>query len=105
MSVLRSKARRRLSGSVMSALGWLRRMLKLAVEWKTIRAPDSPIRLLPGEKRRERVLTAEEDAAYFAAARQIGAAIVQEYERALDGIRATQRGEKPTAPRDPRLLH
>jgi integrase len=91
--------------TVNRALGCLRRMLKLAVEWKTIRAPDSPIRLLPGEKLRERVLTAEEDAAYFAAARQIGAAIVQEYERALDGIQATQRGEKPIAPRDPYLLH
>lgn len=82
----------------------LRRMLKLAVEWKVIRAPDSAVKMLPGELRKDRVLSADEEAAYFKAASEIGDNILKAYRKALEGIRATQRDQKPTEPRDPYLL-
>jgi integrase len=45
----------------------LRRILRLAVEWGHV--PQSPkIKMLPGETRRERVITPEEEASYLAAA-------------------------------------
>jgi integrase len=53
--------------SVNSSLQVLRRMLRLALEWDVIeRAPK--IKLLPGERHRERVVTPEEEARYLAAA-------------------------------------
>ena len=53
--------------SVNSALQVLRRILHLAVEWGAVEVAPS-IRMLPGERRRERVVTPEEEARYFAAA-------------------------------------
>ena len=53
--------------TVNSSLRVLRRMLRLAVEWGQLeRAPK--IKLLPGERHRERVVSVEEEARYVAAA-------------------------------------
>ena len=90
--------------TVNRTLHCLRRMLKLAVEWKVIRAADSAVKMLPGEKRNERVLSTDEEAKYLKAAREVGDGILTEYRKALDGIRATQRDEKPVEPQDPYLL-
>jgi integrase len=90
--------------SINRALQVLRRMLRIAVEWgKTEKAPPR-ISLLPGERRRERVLTMAEEADYLKAAQAIGEGILEAYEKALEGIRATERGEKPVKPQDPFLL-
>ena len=78
-------------------------MVRLAIEWdKLEKAPT--IRLLPGERRRERVLTFGEETVYLESARNVGQSILEKYTRALEGIRATQRGELPTKPADPFLL-
>src|SRR6516164_9432559 len=53
--------------SVNSSLQVLRRTLRLAVEWGA--AESAPrVKMLPGERRRERVVTPEEQARYVAAA-------------------------------------
>lgn len=90
--------------SINRALQVLRRMLRIAVEWgKTEKAPPR-VSLLPGERRRERVLSLAEEAAYLKASQAIGDGILDAYEQALEGIRATQRGEQPIKPQDPFLL-
>jgi integrase len=53
--------------SVNASLRVLRRVLKIAVEWAVIDKMPK-IRLLPGEKHRERVVTPEEEARYLVAA-------------------------------------
>lgn len=53
----------------------LRRILGLAVEWGTIdRAPK--VKMLPGERHRERVVTPEEEACYLAAAPEPLASVI-----------------------------
>ena len=79
-------------------------MLRLAVEWGKVEKAAPRISLLPGERRRERVLTPAEEAAYLKAAQQIGDGILSAYQSALEGIRATSRGEQPIKPEDPYLL-
>jgi len=59
---------------------------------------------IPGERRRERVLSEEEEAQYLKAASDIGDSILSAYDRSLGGIRASQRGEQPIKPEDPYLL-
>jgi len=64
-------AHRQLQGlqvaSVNASLRVLRRVLKLAVEWGVV--PSAPkVKLLRGERRRERVVTLEEEAKYLAVA-------------------------------------
>jgi integrase len=83
----------------------LRRMLKLAMEWGITDKALVKVRLQPGELRRSRVLTADEEQRYLAGARAVGDALIRAYEKALGGIRATQRGEQPIKPPDPYLLH
>lgn len=84
----------------------LRRIFKLAEEWEATSRALPKVRLLPGEKRRERVLSYEEEEAYLKAAQEIGTAILQAHAEALKGIRATQRGQTPIVPKDPHaLLH
>lgn len=61
------------------------------------------MKLLAGENRRERVLAAEEEAAYLEAATAVGKEIQREYELAVTGTRAVKRGQQPR-PRDPYLL-
>jgi integrase len=82
----------------------LRRAFKLAEEWGRTDRVLPRVRMLPGENRRERVLTADEEAAYLQAAEAVGDGILEAYERALEGIRATVRGEQPAKPSDPFLL-
>ncbi len=90
--------------SINRALQVLRRMLRLAVEWGKVEKPAPRISLLPGERRRERVLSGSEEAAYLRAAQAIGDSILERYTLALEGIRATQRGRQPIKPEDPFLL-
>jgi integrase len=90
--------------SINRALQVLRRMLRLAVEWGKVEKAAPRVSLLPGERRRERVLAPAEEAAYLKATHQIGNGILEAYQRALEGIRATARGEQPNKPEDPYLL-
>lgn len=90
--------------SINRALQVLRRMLHLAVEWGQVEKAPARVRLIPGEQRRERVLSEDDEAAYLIAAGAVGESIVAAYTRALDGIRATKRGEQPLKPRDPYRL-
>jgi integrase len=60
-----------------------------------------PISLLPGERRRERVLSPAEEVAHPQAAQTIGEKMLEAYMRAKNGIRATQRGQRPNEPEDP----
>jgi len=90
--------------SINRALQVLRRMLRLAVEWGKSEKAAPRVQLLPGERRRERVLSPTEEAAYLKATQQIGEGILEAYERALEGIRATARDEQPIKPEDPYLL-
>ncbi len=53
--------------SINSSLRVLRRVLKLAVEWGAL-GSSPKVKLLPGERRRERVISMEEEAKYLAAA-------------------------------------
>src|ERR1017187_1684050 len=86
------------------ALQVLRRMLRLAVEWGKAERAAPRVALLPGERQRERVLNPNEETAYLNAAQAIGESILEAYKRALAGIRATARGERPIEPEDPYLL-
>src|SRR5437879_984881 len=79
-------------------------MRRLAVEWGHSEKAASPIALLPGERRRERVLSGTEEAVYMKAAQAIGEGILARYSLALEGVRATQRGKHPIKPEDPFLL-
>ncbi len=53
--------------TINSSLRVLRRVLRLAVEWGALNSSPT-IRLMPGERHRERVVTPEEEAMYLAAA-------------------------------------
>jgi integrase len=53
--------------TINSSLRVLRRVLKLAVEWGAL-GSSPKVKLLPGERHRERVVTPEEEAKYLAAA-------------------------------------
>jgi integrase len=53
--------------TVNSSLQVLRRMLRLAVEWGAIQSATT-VRMLPGTRHRERVVTPQEEARYLAAA-------------------------------------
>jgi integrase len=60
--------------SINRELQILRRILRLAVEWGAVEST-TKVRLLPGEKRRERVLSIDEESRYIAAAHEPLAAI------------------------------
>ena len=55
-------------GSVNRELQVLRRMFRLAMEWKKVREPLARVKLLPGENHRDRVVSREEEATYLMAA-------------------------------------
>lgn len=102
-------ARRRLDAKMKVAtvnreLQALRRMFHLATEWGKVERVLPRVRMIPGEAHRDRILTVPDEKAYFDAAQQIGCDALATYQRALEGIRATQRGEIPIKPRDPFLL-
>jgi integrase len=82
----------------------LRRMFALATEWGKVERALPRVRMIPGEAHRDRILSVPDEKAYFDAAQAIGLNTFEMYQRALDGIRATQRGETPIKPRDPFLL-
>ena len=90
--------------SINRQLEVLRRILKLAVEWGKVDKVLPRVSMLPGQKRRERVLSTTEERQYFEAANAIGDELLKTYERALIGIRATIRGEEPIKPQDPYVL-
>ena len=79
-------------------LATLRRALHLAAEWGKVTTILPRVRLLAGENHRERVLTADEESRYLAAATDIGRGLEDAYTRALGGIRATQRRQQPNKP-------
>jgi integrase len=79
-------------------LATLRRIFHLPTEWEKVTRVLPRVRLLPGENHRERVLSFEEEAAYLAAAVDIGRGIRDAYQEALTGIRAQQRGQEPRIP-------
>src|SRR5215469_11217084 len=91
--------------SINRPLQVLRRVFHLAVEWDRVERFPVKVSLVPGERRRDRVLSLTEEGAYLKAARQVGDSIIEAYEHALEGIRATQRGQGPIKPGDPFLLH
>lgn len=90
--------------SINRALQVLRRAFHLAVEWGKVEKLPARISLVPGERRRERVLSSDEETAFLKAAGEIGDSILEAHEKALQGIRAVQRGERPQTPADPYLL-
>jgi integrase len=90
--------------SINRRLEVLRRMLKLASEWGKVDKALPKVTMLPGERHRDRVLTNVEEQEYLQATQSIGAGILDGYQRALEGIRATARDQQPVAPSDPYLL-
>ena len=90
--------------SINRQLEVLRRMQKLATEWGEVNRALPKVEMLPGENHRDRVLTAEEEERYLEGTAAVGEAIQQAYQSALEGIRATMRGQPPTEPADPFLL-
>jgi integrase len=79
-------------------LATVRRIFHLAQEWGRVATVLPRVRMLPGERQRERVLTAEEEQKYLQAAGGLGRDSDDCYRRALEGIRATKRGEEPKRP-------
>jgi integrase len=90
--------------SINRSLQVLRRVLLVAAEWGRIDRVPVKIQMQPGENRRERILSHDEENAYLKAAAAIGDSILEAYEKAQRGIRAAQRGEQPRKPEDPYLL-
>lgn len=101
-------SRRRDAGMQVSTinrdLATLRRMFHLAQEWERVTTILPKVRMMPGENQRERVLTSEEELRYLESAASTGEELLRGYNRALEGIRATVRGEQPIKPADPFLL-
>jgi integrase len=82
----------------------LRRMFALAMEWGKVERILPRVRMIPGEAHRDRIISVEDEKAYLEAAQVVGTATMEAYQRALLGIRASQRGATPIKPRDPFLL-
>lgn len=76
----------------------LRRALHLAAEWGRVTSILPKVRMISGEQHRERVLTADEETRYIDAAVRIAEQLQMDYAAALEGIRATQRGQVPLKP-------
>jgi len=81
--------------SINRELEVLRRMLRLAVEWGKVDKALPKAEMLAGESHRERVLSGEEETRYLVAATANANDIVEAYNRALSGIRATLRAKEP----------
>jgi integrase len=82
----------------------LRRMFALALEWGKVERALPRVRMIPGEAHRDRVISVKDEKAYLDATQAIGTMVLEAYDRALVGIRALERSEIPTKPRDPFLL-
>lgn len=72
--------------------------LRLAGEWNKVSTILPRVRMLAGENQGERVLSEEEEQRFLAAATELGDELEAAYRRALEGIRATLRGETPIRP-------
>ena len=79
-------------------LATVRRIFHLAQEWGRVATVLPRVRMLSGERQRERVLTTEEEQKYLGATVGLGHKFEDSYRRALEGIRATKRGEQPKRP-------
>jgi integrase len=90
--------------SINRQLEVLRRMQRLAMEWGKVDKALPKVEMLPGENHRDRVLTGDEETRYLEATAAVGEAIQEAYRSALEGIRASVRGEQPIRPADPFLL-
>jgi integrase len=90
--------------SINRRLEVLRRLLKLAMEWGKVEKALPKVQMLPGENHRDRVLSEEEETRYLEGATAIGSTIQEDYQRALKGVRATMRSERPIKPEDPFIL-
>src|ERR1017187_7579739 len=66
--------------SINRALQVLRRAFHLALEWGKVEKLPVKISLVPGERRRERVLSEDEESAYLKAANEIGDSILGAHE-------------------------
>ena len=84
--------------SVNRELQVLRRALHLATEWRKVEKVLPKVRMISGERHRERVLSIDEENRYLEATAQIANQLQRDYEAALEGIRATQRGQEPLKP-------
>lgn len=76
----------------------LRRIFHLAIEWGRVTTVLPRVRMLPGENRRERVLTPKEAQLYLVAATEAGHQLSNAYREALQGIRSLKRGQAPRKP-------
>jgi integrase len=90
--------------SINRQLEVLRRILKLSLEWGRVDRALPRVEMLPGENHRDRVLSHEEETRYLGAATTIGNGMEEAYQRALNGVRATLRGEEPKRRGDPFIL-
>jgi hypothetical protein len=73
----------------------IRRTFKLAQELGITDRLLPRLRMQPGENRRVRVLTADEEVPYLGVAQTVGDEILGAYSKAVGGIRATELGEQP----------
>jgi len=90
--------------SINRQLEVLRRMFRLASDWGKVNRTLPKVEMIPGENRRDRILSPEEEARYLEGATVVGNEIEDDYRRALTGVRATVRGDEPIKPEDPFLL-
>ena len=90
--------------SVNRELQVLRRIFALAVEWGKVEKVLPRVRVIPGEAHRDMVLSEPDESAYLGATVAIGNNKLEAYQRALNGIRAVERGKTPIKPEDPFLL-
>ena len=90
--------------SINRELATLRKMFGKAKEWGKLEKAPPKVRLLPGENRRERTLSPDEESWYLLAAEAVGRDIIASYAAALAGIRAVLRAQHPQKPKDPFLL-
>jgi len=77
----------------------LRRMFALAIEWAKVEKILPKVRMIPGEAHRDLVLADADEGKYLDAAFAIGQGKLEAYQRALRGIRATQRSKAQSSPR------
>lgn len=76
----------------------------MAGEWGKADKALVPVRMLPGESRRQRVLTSAEESAFLEAASAVGDDLLEAYRQALERVRALDRGRVPIPPEEPHLL-
>lgn len=85
-------------------LAALRRALRLAEEWGEIQRQPFKVKLLEGENTRDRILDAEEERVYLAAALELAHEQIDRYHAALTAFEKGKRKAKPARP-DARLMH